>query len=138
MKLRERDIWFSLFALATLGYTYVQDSLRPSYQGDNLYLIYLLGIAPNFLPRLGVPAALSMLLPEMFGRSGFWTLHKGTLSLGISMVGLIGWEFFQRYTPRGTFDWNDILWTLLGGLCFWLLYRLLARFYWGNGEPQTV
>ena len=44
------------------------------------------------------------------------------------MVGLIGNEFIAKYTPgRGVFDWNDILWTLIGGSLFILVNKLVER-----------
>ena len=44
------------------------------------------------------------------------------------MVGLIGNEFIAKYTPgRGVFDWNDILWTLIGGSLFILVNKLVEK-----------
>ena len=49
-------------------------------------------------------------------------------SVVISMVGLIGNEFIAKYTPgRGVFDWNDILWTLIGGSLFILVNKLIEK-----------
>jgi hypothetical protein len=46
-------------------------------------------------------------------------------------IGYIGYEFLQPYLPRGTFDWNDVLGTVLG-YCFavpviWILWRIFPQ-----------
>ena len=41
----------------------------------------------------------------------------------VSQVGLIVWEFQQIWAPHGTFDWNDVLFTLLGGIVFLLFWQ---------------
>ena len=40
------------------------------------------------------------------------------------MFGLICNEFITIFTPgRGAFDWNDIVWTLMGGGVFLIIHR---------------
>ena len=40
------------------------------------------------------------------------------------MIGLIGNEFITIYTPgRGVFDWNDIVWTIIGGIVLFSTYN---------------
>ena len=40
------------------------------------------------------------------------------------MIGLIGNEFITIYTPgRGVFDWNDVVWTIIGDNSFYFLHR---------------
>ena len=40
------------------------------------------------------------------------------------MIGLICNEFITIFTPgTGIFDWNDILWTLIGGVLFLISHR---------------
>ena len=41
------------------------------------------------------------------------------------MIGLIGNEFITM--GRGVFDWNDIVWTIIGGIVF----------YCNNGPKRT-
>ncbi len=50
---------FSIFALTFISYQLVQDNIRPNYQGDNLIIKYLLGIAPNFFQVLEFQPCLS-------------------------------------------------------------------------------
>jgi hypothetical protein len=46
-------------------------------------------------------------------------------------AGYIAYEFLQPPLPRGTFDWNDVLGTLIGGsvsmLLTWLLWRVVPE-----------
>ena len=49
------------------------------------------------------------------------------------MIGLIGnfWGllFITIYTPgRGVFDWNDVVWTIIGGIVFYFLHRRIQNF----------
>jgi hypothetical protein len=55
--------WFALFALCFIAYQQVQDNIRPAYTGRNLTIIYLLGIAPNFFPAIGIPALFILIIP---------------------------------------------------------------------------
>lgn len=44
------------------------------------------------------------------------------------MIGLICNEFITIFTPgRGIFDWNDILWTLIGGVLFLIIHRKINK-----------
>jgi hypothetical protein len=119
--------WLAWFAATTLAYQYVQDSLRPGYTGSNPSVKYLLGVAPNFFPAVGLPALFVVLLPYIItGLSKLSLLLRYppyTANL-ISLSGLLVWEFAQTFSSRGHFDWNDVLFTLLGGLVFhgiWIL-----------------
>lgn len=50
------------------------------------------------------------------------------------MIGLIGNEFITIYTPgRGVFDWNDVLWTIIGGTVFYFLHGIIQN----NGPKRT-
>ena len=44
------------------------------------------------------------------------------------MIGLICNEFITIFTPGiGIFDWNDILWTLIGGVLFLIIHRKINK-----------
>ena len=46
------------------------------------------------------------------------------------MFGLIFNEFITIFTPgRGVFDWNDIVWTLMGGGVFLIIHRKINQVY---------
>jgi hypothetical protein len=114
--------WFALFALCFIAYQLVQDNIRPNYTGGNLTIIYLLGIAPNFFPSIGIPALFVVLIPQMKLTSKWLNEKKHITANLISLTGLLSWEFFQTITTKGHFDWNDVLWTLIGALVFQLIW----------------
>ena len=125
---RKKYLYYLIFGITFLSFNWVQDFIRPNYNGEHRGIIYFLGIAPNFLPAIGLPALLYVIIPELFSPETF--IRKNTLgcSIGIAMVGLIGNEFITIYTPgRGVFDWNDILWTLIGGLIFIVIHTLVEK-----------
>jgi hypothetical protein len=119
--------WFAIFALTSIAYQLVQDNIRPNYNGDDLIIKYILGIAPNFFPAIGLPALFVILLPEINKgeNSNQWLNNKIHITANlISLTGLLSWEFLQITTTRGRFDWNDVLWTLIGALIFQLIWIL--------------
>ncbi len=119
--------WFAIFALCFIAYQQVQDNIRPNYTGGNLTIIYLLGVAPNFFPGIGIPALFVVLIPQM-KLSGKWLNEKKHITANlISLTGLLSWEFLQTLTTRGHFDWNDVLWTLIGAVVFQIIWILTAK-----------
>jgi hypothetical protein len=116
--------WFALFAFCFIAYQQVQDNIRSNYTGGNLIIIYLLGIAPNFFPSIGIPALFVVLIQQM-KQTSKWLNEKRNITANIiSLAGLLSWEFLQPLTTRGYFDWNDVLWTLIGALFFQLIWTL--------------
>jgi glycopeptide antibiotics resistance protein len=109
----------------------VQDTIRPNYNGDNEIIIYLLGIAPNFLPAIGIPALFVILIPEISqNKTNIWlNKRKHITAIIISLIGLLSWEFLQILTPSGRFDWNDILWTCIGSLIFYGIWMISPEKY---------
>ena len=116
--------WFAIFALCFIAYQQVQDNIRPSYTGGNLTITYLLGIAPNFFPSIGIPALFVVLLPQMKLTSKWIKEKKHITANIISLTGLISWEFLQLLTTKGRFDWNDVLCTLIGAIFFQLIWTI--------------
>ena len=79
---------------------------------------------PNFLPGIGLPSLFYVIIPEVFKSNSFFFKEKLKLSIYISMFGLLCNEFITIFTPgRGVFDWNDILWTLIGSGVFLITHR---------------
>ena len=127
-KFNANHYWFVWLIVTTLAYWYVQDTWRPSYRGDNPWIQYILGVAPNYLPSIGLPAGLYVILYGIRAEDGWWS-HWPVEQLPlrawcIAIGGLLAWEFAQIFLRGGTFDWHDILWTLLGGLTFWGIWWL--------------
>ena len=124
--------WFALFVLCFITYQQVIDNIRQNYSGNNLTVKYLLGIAPNFFPAIGIPALFVILIPQM-KRTGKWFNEKKHITANIvSLTGLISWEFIQASSTKLHFDWNDILWTFIGALVFQLIWTFTPYFYKEN------
>jgi len=131
MKLKIEYYWFSIFAICFIAYQQIQDNIRPHSAGYNSTIKYLLGVAPNFFPAIGIPALFVLIIPYVFKKknSGTWFYEKRQLSANlISVIGLVGWEFIQL-TGKLRFDWNDILWTLIGALLFHFIWILSPQKY---------
>jgi hypothetical protein len=126
MKFKSEYYWFLLFAICFTAFNQIQDTIRPNYIGSNPVIKYLLGIAPNFFPAVGIPALfilfISYVLKKNYSGTRFYEKRHLFANL-ISVIGLVGWEFLQL-SGKLRFDWNDILWTLIGALLFQLIWTL--------------
>ncbi len=119
--------WFAQFAICFISYQQITDNIRPYYNGDNLTIVYLLGIAPNFFPAIGIPALFLILIPQL-QRTNKWLNEKKHITANIiSLTGLISWEFIQATSKKLHFDWNDILWTIIGALVFQLIWTISPK-----------
>jgi hypothetical protein len=126
MKFKTEYYWFLLFALCFTAFNQVQDNIRPNYIGENPVIKYFLGVAPNFFPAIGIPALFVLIIPYLLKNnySGTWFYEKRYLTANlISVIGLVGWEFIQ-ISGKLRFDWNDILWTLIGALLFHFIWMI--------------
>lgn len=118
--------WFALFAVCTISFSLIQDLIRPAYAGNDPFVLYLLGILPNFFPAVGLPALFIFTIPYFISEESIskWVGKKyHILAMMISAGGLLIWEFLQHFTPNGIFDWHDVLWTLIGTGCFYWIWK---------------
>jgi hypothetical protein len=131
MKLKSEYYWFLIFALCFIAFNQIQDDIRPHYIGNNSTITYLLGVAPNFFPAVGIPALFVLAIPHLLAKnySNSWFYKKRHISANlISITGLVGWEIIQLL-GKLRFDWNDILWTLIGALLFHFIWTLSPQKY---------
>ncbi len=129
MKFKLEYYWFLIFALCFTAFNQIQDNFRPKYNGDNSIIKYLLGVAPNFFPAIGIPALFIMVIPlvQKKNNSETWIYKKRHLSANLfSVIGLVGWEFAQL-SGKLICDWNDILWTLIGALSFHFIWLITPQ-----------
>jgi hypothetical protein len=87
-----------IFALCFTAFNQIQDNIRRNYSGDNSIIKYLLGVAPNFFPAIGIPALFVVIIPYVLKKknSESWFYKKKHLFANlISVIGLVGWEFAQ-------------------------------------------
>ena len=132
--------WFFLFAACTIIYQQIQDKYRPNYKGGNETIRYLLGIAPNFLPAIGLPAIFLLLLPlvkPQNSKNVLWSKLKHITAMVISLSGLILWEVIQSTLPKARFDWNDILWTLTGCLEFYCIWHIVPESFRQENKSEA-
>ena len=121
--------WLALFAICFITYQQIIDSIRPNYSGDSITVKYLLGIAPNFFPAIGIPALFVVLIPQMKRTNKWLNENKYITANIISLSGLILWEFIQETSKKLHFDWNDILWTVIGAFVFQLIWTITPDRY---------
>jgi len=121
--------WLALFAICFITYQQIIDSIRPNYSGDSITIKYLLGIAPNFFPAIGIPALFVVLIPQMKRTNKWLNENKYITANIISLSGLILWEFIQGTSKKLHFDWNDILWTVIGAFVFQLIWTITPDRY---------
>jgi glycopeptide antibiotics resistance protein len=124
---RQTYYWFVWFALCFISYQLVQDTIRPNYSSGNALIIYFLGVAPNFFPAVGIPALLVILIPVLSKKrsTNKWLTEKRHFTANlISLLGLLTWELVQILTKSGRFDWNDMLWTIIGAFIFQLIWQI--------------
>ncbi|GEM_PF-421099 len=122
--------WFVLFGICTILYQQIQDTWRPSYSGNNNFILYMLGVAPNFFPGIGLPAIFLLLIPFVKAKesNNIWmTDRRHITGIMIALGGLITWELIQGFLPKAHFDLNDILWTCLGCLTFYFIWRIVPK-----------
>ena len=115
--------WFAIFAISFVAFRVIQE-IREDYAGENLAVKYFFGVAPNFFPAIGLPSLFVIWIPEIFGKNKKFKIIRENRHIAsniISLMGLIIWEFLQL-TGNLKFDWNDILWTILGALIFQLIW----------------
>ena len=124
---RSGYFWLAIFAISFISYQQISDNIRPAYNGDNLIIKYLLGIAPNFFPAIGIPALFVVLIPQLKINGEWLNNKKHIIANIISITGLVTWEFIQAYSARLHFDWNDILWTFIGGFVFQLILKIRSQ-----------
>ena len=126
--MNRNSTYYAVFIISFLLFPTVQDYIRPNYDGGNGVIVYLLGIAPNFLPGVGLPALLYVVIPEVTKPQSSLFENRLYWSVVISLLGLIGNGFITIFAPgRGVFDWNDILWTIIGAGLFILIHNKLNK-----------
>jgi hypothetical protein len=119
--------WFSIFAICFISYQQVSDNIRPFYKGDNLTIAYFLGIAPNFFPAIGIPSLFLILIPGLQPKNKWLKDKKHIAANLISLTCLISWEFIQISSTKLHFDWNDVVWTLIGAFIFHLIFIFIPK-----------
>lgn len=110
---------FGLFAICFVTLELVHEVWRPRADRSGVGA-YLLGVAPNLLSAVGLPAVFVLIGSDLGLRVRRVRFEQ--LATGASTLGLIAWETVQIWSPNGTFDTADIVWTLVGATLFLALW----------------
>ncbi len=132
IKFHPEYYWLAIFAFCFIVYQQVQDNIRPNYHGNQEVIKYLLGIAPNFFPAIGIPSLFVVFIPVMSTQkqiNQWWYRNRQITANVLSLFGLLMWEFLQVFTTKGHFDWNDVLWTLIGAFVFQKIWSFTPSVY---------
>lgn len=132
MKMTKKEIyfWFVIFALSTLAYSYIQDTLRPASKDYPNAIKYLLGVGPNYFAGLSLPAFFMFIAPHVISSEKLQNItitRLRNISIIIALTGLIIWETVQLKSKNGYFDSHDIIWTFIGALTFLIIQRLIQK-----------
>ena len=125
-------IWLVVYLLGELMCRSIQYEIRPHAQHNPAWVVYLLGVAPNFFGAISAPSIIVFLLHfydlKKHGRIGDLDdyLKKAVL---ISVSGIVMWEAAQPLTGKYYFDPQDILWTFIGAGVFIALALTLKRHF---------
>ena len=126
--INRKYIYYIVFGITFLLFNIVQEFFRPNYNGENRLINYILGVLPNFLPGIGLCSLFYVIIPEVFKPNIFIFKKRLKWSVIISMSGLVLNEVIIIFTSSiGVFDWNDILWTFIGGGLFLIIHRKIIE-----------
>lgn len=111
-------IWAFIYLAGESSCRSVQYIIRPNLHSHIEWLNYLLGVAPNFLAGIYVPACYTFLMPFILNRKAenrnFDPQNYRFSACIFALTGLIGWELLQPFTRKFHFDMNDVVWTFIG------------------------
>ncbi len=123
-------IWALIYLAGEGSCRSVQYIVRPNVHLNIEWVNYLLGVAPNFLAGIYVPACFTFLMPYLLERKVqhriFDPLYYRFSACVFALSGVWGWEFVQQFTQKFYFDPHDVLWTFMGVGCYWAITQRQA------------
>ncbi len=123
-------IWAIIYLAGESSCRSVQYIVRPNLHSHIDAINYFLGVAPNFLAGIYVPACYTFLMPYILERNAqqriFDPLYYRFSACIFALSGVLGWEYIQQFTHKFFFDPHDIIWTFLGISCYWLITQRQA------------
>jgi hypothetical protein len=118
-------IWAFIYLAGESSCRSVQYIVRPHLNLHIHWINYLLGVAPNFLAGIYVPACYTFLMPYIIERNPnlriFDPLFYRFSACVFALFGVLGWEIAQQFTRKFYFDPDDILWTFVGVGVYWII-----------------
>lgn len=119
-------LWAIIYLAGESSCRSVQYIIRPHLHVHADWLNYFLGVAPNFLAGIYVPACITFLMPYLLERDpskrDFDPQKYMASAVILALAGLVGWELIQPLTKKFYFDPHDLLWTVIGVCLYvWIL-----------------
>ena len=116
---RRRIIAFIIFVLAFVLTEIGRDIYRPYIYANDINDFGIANTIGNFLGAITI-----VFLTIAVGNSNY---REGLLVIAIVTIGLILYEFSQPLLAGSTFDFEDIIATLFGGIISLTVHRMLPR-----------
>jgi hypothetical protein len=116
---RRRIIAFIIFVLAFVLTEIGRDIYRPYIYANDINDFGIANTIGNLLGAITI-----MFLTIAVGNSDY---REGLLVIAIVTIGLILYEFSQPLLAGSTFDFEDIIATLFGGIISLAVHRMLPR-----------
>lgn len=97
-------------ALLSLAHWIREHQLHLGELGDKL-----VGVAPNFAAAIAITFVIVGVYADQRPLAGATAVRRWFgYGAAVAVVGLVGWEFIQKTSPRFVFDVADIVATLVG------------------------
>lgn len=110
--------WALIYVAGESSCRSVQYIIRPHFHAQLEWINYMLGVAPNLLAGIYVPACFTFLMPYLTEQNHTQRDYNPQRYMwpacAFAMTGLLGWEFLQPFTRHFVFDPHDVLWTFIG------------------------
>jgi glycopeptide antibiotics resistance protein len=124
----KRSAYYLTFAIILLFTLFEEIKLRPYLQKHHISSFYLADSLPNFL---------AVIIPFLgYSVIKFPLNASKSLRLIFSFVAAMTlYEVCQLWMPERTFDIKDIIASVLGGVCSYLIFLLINKIY---GEKTVI
>lgn len=116
--MRLRRLYYKIFFIF-LFLTLIGDVYRKYIYQNNINDCGLADMYPN----IGAVITASFLL---MGKAKFKEEKEEVIIILSAVLGFIIYEFIQVKIPISTFDWKDILGTIIGGIITFVIYKLIT------------
>lgn len=113
MKIHMKLLYSTILIAVLIGVVEKITTIRAETKLENIY--FILGSSPNFFTVF-----FSCLVISIISTNGL------SYSIGY-LIGVVIYEFMQIYMPERTFDILDIVFSILGFLVFYLIFKLFSK-----------
>lgn len=113
----KRIFFLLVFVLSYLITEFGRFIYRPYIYSNDIYDFHIADSVGNFIGTITI----------VYGNLLIQNPNKknGVLFVTLVPVGIVIYEYLQKFTPKGTFDVFDVYYTIAGGVLGYLFYRLI-------------